>query len=216
MRYVLTYLRFHRQRLHALALVGALGVALGLVFVLRPAAGRVTLLGDTSAPPIDSATVAVGYDPNPAVRPAYVPLQASAEARTQLATSAPSMEHQHALFTALSCVRGAAGRPTLTLDDQLSRDAATLWSALIREPHADIVALTRGYPFVTILPLTLTQQLMEPKAYPVPIPIGSCDFGGIDIAEVDLGDATTVGIAVFVDPHPDDGLDDSSAVIVAR
>ena len=216
MRYVLTYLRFHRHRVQALALIGALGVALGIFLGLRPSVGRVTLLGDTGAPPVHSGAVPAPYDVLPAVRPAYVPLQASVEARTQLATSTPSSEYGHALFTALSCTRAATGHPNLMLDSQLSQDAAALWSALIREPGSDIGTLTRGEPFVAIVPLTLTQQPAEPGAYPAPASDGACAFGGIDVAQLDLGGARAVGIAVFVDPHPDDGLDDTSAVIVAR
>jgi hypothetical protein len=216
MRYVLTYLRFHRQRVQALALIGALGVALGLLLGLRPTVGRVTLLGDTGAPPVHSGAVPAAYDVLPAVRPAYVPLQARVEARTQLATTSPSAEYGHALFTALSCARAESGRPDLTLDSQLSQDAAALWSALMREPGADIATLTRGQPFVAIVPLTLTQQPAEPDAYPAPASDGPCAFGGTDVAQLDLGEARAVGIAVFVDPHPDDGLDDTSAVIVAR
>lgn len=197
-----------------LALIGALGVVLGLALGLSATPGRVTPLGDMSAPPVEPAAGAIAYDPNPAVRPAYVPLQASIEARMQLATSAPSAEYGRALFAALSCARTATGHPNLKLDDQLSQDAAALWSALMRKPDADIGALTRGKPFVAIVPLTLTQQPTD--AYPAPAPDGPCAFGGIDVAQLDLGEARAVGIAVFVDPHPDDGLDDTSAVLVAR
>ena len=209
MRFLITYLQLHRERLTAAGMLAAVALILAAIAALWRADGAgLTLLGDIHAPP--PATAAP-----PALQVAYESAPAEGEgievARAVTAGLAPSAAQQQTLFAALSCVREQRGQAPLVLDTGLSEGAASLWGALMRDPEADIAALIGGrYPYVSVVPITLAADRPDVTAAP------ACGTYATDVEALDLGDATTVGIAVFVDPEPGDGLDDSSAVIVAR
>jgi hypothetical protein len=209
MHFLIAYIRLRQDIIKVVCTCVVIGLALMLLIAMHPSLSGFTLLGDVSAPrpALDAAR-----------EPAYPRLgQPQHNTRQQGLTAdlPPSPKHREQLFAALACTREQRGQPALTLDADLSAEAAALWKALMRDSAADIASLVAGrYPVVVVAPLTLEVAQAHADAYPAPQ--HPCLMGATDIGQLDLGSATTVGIAVFPDPRPEDGLDDSSAVIIAR
>jgi hypothetical protein len=210
MRFLLTYARFYRSAFASAAIVAVFGLLALLAFTLRPATSNsLTLLGDITAAR-EPTTVPV--DANSGLAPLPRPIAAHIDTadRTDAVEQAPDERLQEPLLAALNCVRAGAGQPKLVLDQQLSDDAAALWQALVARPKASLgdLAGTR-YVLVSVLALTLGDSASTAPGAP-------CSFGEVDMTMLDLQQANRVGIAVFPDPHPQDGLDESSAVLVAQ
>jgi hypothetical protein len=208
MHFLIAYIRLRQDIIKVVCICVVIGLALMLLIAMHPSLSGFTLLGDVSAPSpaLDAAR-----------EPAYPRLGQEREARQQGLTAdlPPSPKHREQLFAALACAREQRRQPALTLDADLSTEAAALWKALMRASAADIASLVAGrYHVVVVAPLTLEAAQAHADAYPAPQQ--PCLMGATDIGQLDLGSATTVGIAVFPDPRPEDGLDDSSAIIIAR
>jgi hypothetical protein len=222
MAFLLTFLRFHKQWLLAVSIL------LGCVLLLALLIGSFgtgtfgfTLLGDVNAARPAALPASGSALAPPQVRPADSVRQAAPVARDTTADLQPSARYQEPLLAALNCAREQAGQAALTHDPQLSRAAAEMWRELVRHPSTTLATIAAGrYTQVTILPLTLAEPPAPPDALAQDVmleqPQGPCVWGGIDITQVDLTGRTSVGVAVFPDPHPEDGLDDSSAVVVAQ
>jgi hypothetical protein len=228
MHFLLTYLRFHQNTVKACAIVVGCVLLLSIIGLSRwsISGGRV-LLGDVNAAPPPAPSLAPAHSvAAPPVRPANHMLQADSQARVITADLAPDAAYQQPLLAALNCVRAQLGQPPLAHDPQLSADAAALWKTMMLQPNASLGGLVGDrYMVAGVVPLSLTDVLVaqpgtdaaeEGVEQTHTASTGSCVMGGADMALLDLSGVSAIGIAVFPDPRPDDGLDDSSAVIVAR
>jgi hypothetical protein len=89
---------------------------------------------------------------------------------------------------------------------------------MVARPDVSPSELIDGkYAFVIVLPLSRADvQSSEAIAGASEAQVALCSLGGMDLSTLDLTGLSTVGVAVFADPRPEDGLDDSSAIIIAR
>jgi hypothetical protein len=90
---------------------------------------------------------------------------------------------------------------------------------MVAQPDVGLAALVQDrYTLVTIIPLALAPMVSENSAASPQhaSQTQACVMGDSDMAQLDLSGITTIGVAVFPDPHPEDGLDDSSAIIVGK
>lgn len=212
MRFVLTYLRFHRNALTVVAVLVLAALLLSLLNSLRPVEERAVLLGNSDAPRQGAdERSAPAHPANPAPRPIAASL--ATDVREATRDWQPSAHHEAPLRAALDCARSLAGLPTLTHDPALAQEAAALWQAMVARPDVTLTNLARDrYVMVAVVPLALAAEPSENSASQA----SPCAFGDSDMAQFDLSGITTIGVAVFPDPQPADGLDDSSAIIVAR
>jgi hypothetical protein len=174
----------------------------------------VRMLGNAAATrPVPPSTFSSGYEAQPRPRPIVSPL--SSDVRGVTAALQPSAQQQAPVLTALNCARAHAERPALRHDPKLSEEAASLWRALVTHPNVSLAELVRDrYTMVAIVPLTFAPVEAVDAASDGSNVMAPCEIGEIDLTTLDLSDITTVGVAVFVDPQPEDGLDDSSAIII--
>lgn len=219
MRFLMTYLRFHGNTVKLSGLLICVVFVLFLIAWLRPLSGaRFTLLGDVHAPAVPTSDAApVGYAAAPQARPIADPLRTVA--RSVTADLLPDAHYQQALLVAVNCARLQQGEPPLVLDASLSQGAGGLWKQLMLQPDAALAELVDGrFTQVSIIPLTLItgEPLEGAPVRAEPLPSDACVVGGTDLTAIDFRGLSAVGLAVFPDPNPDDGLDDSSAVIVAK
>jgi hypothetical protein len=216
MRLFLAYLRFHGNIVRVFGAVALVALALAIVLALRNAPAGLILLGDAGAARLTASTEAVPYLAPPQPRPiASARLSDERGITTHLP---PSDEYRAPLLAALNCARAQAGQPALDEEPELSREAVALWRAMVARPDVSPSELIDGkYAFVIVLPLSLADvQSSEAIAGASEAQVALCSLGGMDLSTLDLTGLSTVGVAVFADPRPEDGLDDSSAIIIAR
>ncbi|HWQ13891.1 MAG TPA: hypothetical protein VNL77_13920 [Roseiflexaceae bacterium] len=224
MHFLLTYLRFHSDKVRLFGLAVVLVLLVALLVMLRPAAGGLTPLGDVGAPPAASGNATAPYAAvaPPAVRPGMYDLQADPRSRDAAAAAAqPDPEHQDAVLDALNCARARQNLAALPLDSDLSARAADLGRLLAAHPDTSLAELAAAehYALVVVTPLSFAGAADEadPAVQQPAAPSGPCAVGGFDTAQLDLADATAAfGIAVFPDPQGAEEWDVMSAVILAR
>lgn len=219
MRFLMTYLRFHGNAVKTTGILMAVAFVLALLAWLRPLPGTgFTLLGDVNAPVVPPrAAEPIGYTAEAQARPIAEPLRTTE--RSVTADLLPDAQYQEPLLGAVNCARMQQSEPSLVLDASLSKEAAGLWKQMMLQPDASLAELVAGrFSQVSIIPLTLTdvKPLEGETARAETLPTGACVMGGADLTAIDFRGVSTIGLAVFPDPYPDDGLDDSSAVIVAK
>lgn len=228
MQFLLTYLRFHSNKVRVVGLIGLVGAVVAVVLILRPGAGGFTLLGDVNAAPPAQTEADARYAnaPTPAVRPGLNDTQADQGSREAAAAALqPDDQYQERVLTALNCARAQKQLPALPIDATLSDAAVALGRQLAARPDTSLADFARSrYTVAAVVPISFAQPV-EPEPGAVTDPaleqpaaaVGACDIGGVDATQLGLEEASAaIGIAVFPDPHPEDGWDDMSAVIVAK
>jgi hypothetical protein len=216
MRLFLAYLRFHGNIIRVLGAVALVVLALAVLLALRNAPAGLILLGNADAARPTASTEAVPY--LAAAQPRPIASARLSDERGITADLPPSDEYRAPLLAALNCARAQAGQSALGEELELSREAAALWRAMVAHPDVSPSELIGGkYTFVTVLPLSLAAvQSSEAITGASEVQVALCSLGGMDLSTLDLTGLSTVGVAVFADPRPEDGLDDSSAIIIAK
>jgi hypothetical protein len=218
MRLVLTYLRFHKAPLQVAGVVILTVALLGLIFSIDAVPSGFTALGNRDATRQRDPHVSLPrYDTAPLPRPIAAPILSARSGVT--AHLPPSAEYHAPLLEALNCAREHAGLPALIHEPALDGEAAAVWQAMVAQPNVGLAALAQDrYTLVSIVPLTLASVVAEPSAASTQNALQAqrCVMRGTEMAQLDLSGITTIGVAVFPDPNPEDGLDDSSAIIVGK
>lgn len=214
MRLLLAYLRLHSATVRLLSAAALTALALGALLSLHTATGNAIPLGDANAERRDMVSQPILTTASPQARP--IAAARLADARGVTADLQPSEAHLPPLMAALNCARTQSGQPAIGEDAALSKDAAALWRTMVERPDLSPASIIGSrYAFVAIVPLSLA-AVQPADTAAAEAPVALCSFGGMDLSALDLAGLTTVGAAVFLDPQPEDGLDDSSAIIVAK
>jgi hypothetical protein len=218
MRLVLTYLRFHRSPLQAACIVVLTVAALGFILSASGLPSGFTALGNRNGVRQEpQETTSPRYGAAPLPRPIASPL--SAEERGISSALPPSEQYRAPLLQALDCAREHAGLPALAHQPELDSEASSLWQAMVAQPDKGLVVLVQDrYTLVAIIPLAIAPVPAESSTASTQdaLQVQRCVMGGTEMAQLDLSGITTIGVAVFPDPNPEDGLDDSSAIIVGK
>ncbi len=205
---------------HRLVVVGAVlfvaGALAGVLRMLPPTPVAPVLLGDSAAPRAEPAAPAPLIADPPVIRPAAPartgpasgPARPGAD-RGLLATRLPDEGYAAPALAAIQC---AAGNGELARDTTLDDAAAGLWRATVAEPELELSTVAGNqYAYVAAVPVTLAPGLESVTATGA-----TCPFAGMDFSQLNLSGLSAVGVAVFADADLNDGMDDSTVMIVGR
>lgn len=202
-----------------ISLAGALAtVAIAFSIALHGAQPTTVVLiplGDANAPRVELATAAPAISAPLTIRraapysvdPNSGPARPSSD-RALTATRLPDIQYQAAALAALQC----AGNSSIIHDAALDAAAADLWRATVAEAELELAAVAgTRFAYVAAVPVALA-----PDLEPTDMTSAACRFGGMDFNQLTLDGVNRVGIAVFADTDLNDGMDDSTVMIVGQ